>query len=193
MSKGAADQQIIRSTIATLDSIGPDGWCGYSYSWLGSVKARAFDGEGAAQALRIFSEDFCLKNSFHVNGDQSGTGKSKFTYRPFTLEGNFAFAAGIQEMLIQSHTGIVRLFPAVPRAWKNVSFKTLRTEGAFLVSAKMQNGEIVSVDALSEKGGDLKILNPFTKPDFKCSAPYKLKDNVLTIYTQPGQNIWMRN
>ena len=58
------------------------------------MKARAFDGEGAADALRTFAECFCLPNTFHANGDQTKSGKSKFTYRPFTLEGNFAFAAG---------------------------------------------------------------------------------------------------
>jgi alpha-L-fucosidase 2 len=193
VSKGEKDQQIIKSTIATLDRIGPDWWCGYSYSWLGNLKARAFDGDGAAEALRIFATDFCLKNSFHANGDQSGTGKSKFTYRPFTLEGNFAFASGIQEMLIQSHTSAIRLFPAVPRGWKNVAFNSLRAEGAFLVSAKMENGEVTSVSIVSEKGGDLKMYNPYRKDNFKCSSPCKKVDDILVIQTQPGQRIWMRN
>ncbi len=141
--------------------------------------------------LKIFATDFCLKNSFHVNGDQSGTGKSKFTYRPFTLEGNFAFAAGIQEMLIQSHTGIVRIFPAIPEEWKDVSFKSLRAEGAFLVSAKMEKGDVTDVDIISEKGGELKILNPFKNDAFKCSAPYTKSDDILVFQTKPGQKISM--
>ena len=93
------------------------------------MQARAFNGEEAAKALRTFAECFCLKNTFHANGDQSASGKSKFTYRPFTLEGNFAFAAGIHEMLLQSHTGVIRVFPAVPESWKNVSFNNLRAMG----------------------------------------------------------------
>jgi len=188
-SKGTTDQQIIKSTIATLDKVGPDGWCGYSYSWLGNIKARAFDGNGAAEALRIFASDFCLKNSFHVNGDQSGTGKSKFKGRPFTLEGNFAFASGIQEMLVQSHTGVIRIFPAIPLAWKEAGFNKLRAEGAFLVSATMESGDIIDVNILSERGGKLKIFNPFKNNDFKCSASYKLIDNILVIETGPGQKI----
>ena len=192
-SKGDKDQQIIKSTIATLDNVGPDEWCGYSYSWLGNIKARAFDGRGAAEALKIFAEDFCLQNSFHVNGDQSGTGKSKFTYRPFTLEGNFAFAAGIQEMLIQSHTGIVRIFPAIPEEWKNVSFTSLRTEGAFLISAKMEKGEVSFVEISSEKGGEIKLFNPFGPLTFKCSAKYKLNDNILVIQTESGQRITLHS
>ena len=193
LSKGEQDRQIIKNTIANLDKIGPDQWCGYSYSWLGNIKARAFDGNGAAGALKIFASDFCLKNSFHVNGDQSGTGKSKFTYRPFTLEGNFAFASGIQEMLIQSHTGIIRIFPAVPEEWKNVRFTTLRAEGAFLISAKMEKGVVTLVDIVSEKGGELKIFNPFMDSDFKCSAPYAFNDNILVIKTEPGQKIRIKS
>lgn len=94
----------------TLDKYGPGGWTGYSYSWLANLKARAFDGNGAAKALRIFAECFCLRNGFHANGDQSRSGKSGFTYRPFTLEGNMAFASGVQEMLLQSHSGVIRVF-----------------------------------------------------------------------------------
>jgi alpha-L-fucosidase 2 len=189
VSNGEMDKQIINSTIETLDRVGPDWWCGYSYSWLGNIKARNFDGVGAAEALKIFAEDFCLKNSFHVNGDQSGTGKSKMTYRPFTLEGNFAFASGIQEMLIQSHTGIIRLFPAIPSSWKDASFNNLRTEGAFLVSAALKNSEISEVKIFSEKGGELKLINPFREGSFTSSSPYSLKENNLVFQTEPGQQI----
>ena len=98
-----------------------------------------------------------------MNGDQSGTGKSKFTYRPFTLEGNFAFASGIHEMLLQSHTGTVQIFPAVPESWKDVSFKTLRTEGAFLISATRENGINTRVEITAEKGGTIRIVDPFNE------------------------------
>lgn len=190
-SKGEEDQKIIKSTIETLDRIGPDWWCGYSYSWLGNLKARAFDGEGAAEALRTFSECFCLKNSFHVNGDQTKSGKSKFVYRPFTLEGNFAFASGLQEMLIQSHTGTVRLFPAIPGNWKDLSFSKLRTEGAFLVSAKMEDGKVMEAEITSEKGGEIKILNPFPDNEINVSVPFKINENIISILITPGQLIKM--
>ena len=79
------------------------------------------------------------------------------TYRPFTLEGNFAFASGVQEMLMQSHAGFIELFPAVPDGWKDVSFQTLRAEGAYLVSAVRQNGLTKTVTITSEKGGTVKL------------------------------------
>lgn len=159
-SDGEQSQRIIRATLKKLKDYGPDYWVGYSYSWYANMQARAFNGEEAAQALRTFAECFCLPNTFHVNGDQSGTGKSLFTYRPFTLEGNFAFAAGIQEMLLQSHTGTVRVFPAIPADWKNVSFENLRAMGAFLVSATRKDGKVVSLSIYSEKGGPLNVVSP---------------------------------
>jgi alpha-L-fucosidase 2 len=154
---GEKEKTIIQNSLHQLDSIGPAGWCGYSYAWLSNLKARAKDGEGAAKALQIFAKAFCLVNSFHVNGDQTKSGYSSMTYRPFTLEGNFAFAAGVQEMLLQSHAGFIELFPAVPDGWKDVSFQTLRAEGAYLVSAVRQNGLTKSVTITSEKGGILKL------------------------------------
>ena len=189
-SDGEKSQHIIRATLKRLDEVGPDYWTGYSYSWLANMKARAFDGKGAAQALRTFAECFCLKNTFHANGDQTKSGKSRFTYRPFTLEGNFAFASGIQEMLLQSHTGTIRIFPALPEEWKDVSFGGLRAMGAFLVSAQMEGGEITRVRIYSEKGGMLKIARPGTlKPDknYTLSGP-----DILNIDTQAGEWIELK-
>ncbi|UVS01481.1 hypothetical protein NXW55_08150 [Bacteroides fragilis] len=189
-SDGEKSQHIIRATLKRLDEVGPDYWTGYSYSWLANMKARAFDGKGAAQALRTFAECFCLKNTFHANGDQTKSGKSRFTYRPFTLEGNFAFASGIQEMLLQSHTGTIRIFPALPEEWKDVSFEGLRAMGAFLVSAQMEGGEITRVRIYSEKGGMLKIARPGTlKPDknYTLSGP-----DILNIDTQAGEWIELK-
>jgi len=185
-SKGDKHKKIIENTIATLDAKGSDWWVGYSFSWLGNLKARAFDGDGAAEVLKKFATSFCLPNSFHVNGDQSGKGYSKFKYRPFTLEGNFAFAAGLQEMLIQSHTGIVHVFPAVPQSWKEINFKHLRTEGAFLISATKEKGVVTSVEIEATKGGVLKMKNPFGKKEFRCNVEYEINsENEIKIVTNP--------
>ena len=189
VSKGETDKQIIQNTLRNLEKIGPDYWCGYSYSWEGNLYARAFEGEKAAEALRVFAECFCLKNSFHANGDQCKAGHSTFTYRPFTLEGNFAFASGIQEMLIQSHTGVVKLFPAIPADWKDLSFTKLRTYGAFLVSAEMKNGAVSNIEIIAEKGGKLVLESPFKGKEFKTDFKYEMDGSNLVFETKPGEVI----
>lgn len=189
-SQGEKSQQIIKVTLKKLQDYGPDYWTGYSYSWFGNMKARAFDGEGAAEELRTFAECFCLRNTFHVNGDQTKSGKSKFTYRPFTLEGNFAFASGIQEMLLQSHTGIVRVFPAIPAGWSDVSFDNLRAMGAFVISAEKKAGKIVKLRVYPEQGGTLRIA--FPAGSSKVSVTGNEGDvteeaGIYTIETRKGQ------
>ena len=191
-SCGKKDIEIINASLADLYDKGTDNWCGYSYAWLGNLEARAGNGEAAASALKTFANCFCLKNSFHVNGDQSGTGKSKFTYRPFTLEGNFAFAAGIQEMLMQSQWDIIRVFPAIPASWKDVSFTNLRAEGAFVVSAVKKDGIVTEITILSEKGGSLLLQNPFGKGRIKIEGASHVKfrkSDLLEIETKPGDKI----
>jgi alpha-L-fucosidase 2 len=187
-SQGDSSRKIIDNTLGRLIEIGPDWWCGYSYSWLGNLYARAMKGEDAAEALKTFATCFCLPNSFHVNGDQTKSGKSKFTYRPFTLEGNFAFASGLQEMMLQSHTGIVRIFPAVPEAWKDISFRKMRTEGAFLITAVQSTGELKSVVVTSEKGGRMKLFNSFTGP-IKSDCSFEKDGDILILNLKPGQTI----
>ena len=191
-SNGQADKEIITNTLKNLEDKGSDYWVGYSFSWAANLYARAFEGDKAAEKLRVFAKCFCLKNSFHVNGDQCKVGHSKFTYRPFTLEGNFAFASAIQEMLLQSHTGIVKIFPAIPKNWKNVRFENLRAQGAFLVSATMQNGQVSYVKIVSEKGGKLILSNPFGDKEIKSAKNFNKQDGQIVIHFKEGETVVLR-
>lgn len=192
VSNDTTEKDIIAATIQKLEEKGTNKWIGFSFSWMGSIYARAFMGDKAAESLRIFAESFCLPNSFHANGDQSGKGYSDFRYRPFTLEGNFAFAAGINEMLLQSHSGVINIFPAIPKGWENISFYQLRAEGAFLVSAEMKNAKIEEVIIHSEKGGIAKIKNPFKAMDFNSQVKIDVKNNVLILNMKKGEKVILK-
>jgi alpha-L-fucosidase 2 len=181
--QAAGDQKIIDSSLKLLDSVGTQAWCGYSFSWLAALRARAHQGEGALEALRIFAEAFVSSNSFHLNGDQSGKGYSSFTYRPFTLEGNFAFAAGLQEMLLQSYGHNIQVFPARPKGWENASFQNLRAEGAFLVSADARK-----VKVTAEQGGQLRLVLP--PGQWQCNAACAQQpDGMWNKYMKKGESL----
>jgi len=162
LADGEQAARTIRATLTDLDRLGTSKWCGYSFAWLASVAARARDGAKAARALEIFATAFVLRNGFHANGDQSGKGYSTLTYRPFTLEGNFAAAAGLQEMLLQSHRGVIEVFPAIPAGWRDAAFETLRAQGAFLVSARRTGGSVEWVEITAERGGACRWRPPWT-------------------------------
>ncbi|HOH31274.1 MAG TPA: hypothetical protein PLC40_16455, partial [Candidatus Hydrogenedentes bacterium] len=75
---------------------------------------------------------------------------------------NSAAAAGLNEMLLQSHAGVIRVFPAIPKSWDNVSFSTLRAAGAFLVSASRENSRTTSITIQSETGVVPVVQCPWT-------------------------------
>jgi len=67
----------------------------------------------------------------------------------------------IDYLLLQSWGGVIRIFPAPPQRWKEMTFDNFRTEGAFLVSAAMRNGMVSGVKIHSEAGKTCVLQNPW--------------------------------
>ncbi len=177
-----ADRTIIKNSLKHMEQLGTRQWCGYSFSWAAALYARAREGDKAKEMLSIFAHNFCSSNSFHLNGDQKGGEYSSFTYRPFTLEGNFAFAQGLHEMLLQQKKGVIEIFPAIPAAWKTSSFTNLRTEGGILVSAERISGKTKRISLVSEKGGivSLRLPEKVFQID-RIDKAYTVEKGILTI------------
>lgn len=185
-----ADKPIIENSIRRIEKMGTRAWCGYSFAWMASLYARAYQADSALRQLQIFAANFCSTNSFHLNGDQKGGQYSNFTYRPFTLEGNFAFAQGVHELLLQSRQGYVEVFPAVPASWEEVSFNTLRATGGLLISAAKVEGLSTTVEIKAETSGLVHIKLPFTH--YQCSdrtKPIETKDGILTFLMSAGETV----
>lgn len=184
----SSDKTIIENSLKHIEEKGTRNWCGYSFAWMASLYARAYEADSVVKQLQIFASNFCSPNSFHLNGDQKGGQYSNFTYRPFTLEGNFAFAEGVQELLLQSRNGYIQVFPAIPSSWQNVSYNNLRAEGAFLISAKKENN-FFKIVIKSETGGDCKIKLPFIDFKFSGKKKYEIKNGIIIFSMQKNETV----
>jgi hypothetical protein len=72
----------------------------------------------------------------------------------------------LNEMLLQSFDGLLRVFPAVPPGKEPLRFHSLRAQGGFLVSAERRDGLTAYVIVQSLCGNGLRMLNPFVgEPD----------------------------
>lgn len=137
-------------------------WCGFSPVWTAGAAARVGRGGQARDLLREFMEVYTLPHSgLHLNFDFKGTGRGHAGAKCFTNEANSGFSAALLEMLLQSHNGVIRVFPAVPDDWRDIAFQNLRAQGAFLVSASRVNGEIKEVTLHSERGGAVRLQVPW--------------------------------
>ena len=93
-------------------------------------------------------------------------------------------AALVTEFLMQSVGDTIRVFPC----WssdQNASFKDLRAQGGFLVSADLADGRVQAVTVIATVGGPLRLLSPWKTILVNGKAMALGADGVVTIAAKP--------
>ncbi len=94
-------------------------------------------------------------------------------YTPLQVDGTLGVTAGITEMLVQSHEGIIDLLPALPDEWDNGSFNGVCVRGGFELNYSWEKGELVSLEIISKAGENCKINPGLTGTDYKVFSNKK--------------------
>ena len=165
-----------------------DHWCsldeafaGYSYTAAASLYAAIGDGDNAFNYLKLFLEKVPQPNTMYLELGEGGP----------TIETPLSFTSSLHEMLLQSWGGKIRIFPAIPTKWNNISFHNLRTEGAFLVSAVWENGYTTSISIKSLAGEpciiEFNMIEPIISIEGKQVQYVQYDAKSISVALEKGQ------
>lgn len=159
--------ELMEACRVVLDRRG-DGGTGWSRAWKVCFWARLRDGDRALKLLRSLWEPA----AFPGQGWSSGTYPNLFcAHPPFQIDGNFGGAAGIAEMLLQSHDTCIDLLPALPSSWPGGSFQGLRARGGIIVGCTWKNGRVETFSLLSPTDQTVTVRVPDTAQQIvRCKA-----------------------
>jgi alpha-L-fucosidase 2 len=167
---------------AVLEQRG-DGGTGFSRAWKMGLWARLYDGERAYKIFKGYIKEQAYPQIFAK------------CFTPLQVDGTFGVTAGITEMLMQSHEGVIDLLPALPEAWSKGSFDGVCARGAFELDMQWTDGRITHVDVLSRKGQTCRI-NPKTEvlvtADGKQIRCKTYKNGSVEFETMAGQRYTLK-
>ncbi len=130
---------------------------GWSMGWKVNLWARLLDGNHAYQ---LITDQLKLVGGRidSVNTKGGGTYPNLFdAHPPFQIDGNFGCTAGIAEMLVQSHDGVIHILPALPDQWPSGEITGLVARGGYVIDITWNDKKITKLKVSSRLGGNCRL------------------------------------
>ena len=187
IGRSEEDDKYANAMKVTLNTRGDEG-TGWSKAWKLNFWARLHDGNRSHALLRSAMKLTVPQGRF------GGVYTNLFdAHPPFQIDGNFGCTAGIAEMLMQSQGGYIELLPALPDAWKDGAFKGMKARGNFEVDVTWKEGQITSIEILSNAGAECMLKYPDAKSLKVSGAKVRvLADDRIAFDTVKGKRYTIR-
>lgn len=135
---------------------------GWTAAWLVALWARLFEPSRAAEVIQDYLSRLVSGNLLHRDGDI------------FQIDANFGLTGCIPELLLQSHTDVIRLLPALPRDWPDGSFHGLRARGGLSFDVTWRDGILTEAVVRASVAGAYRIALPDGERTVELAAGQQL-------------------
>lgn len=163
-----------------------DAGTGWSRAWKINFWARLGDGNRAWKLFKSLLHPAVDEQTGHHG---SGTFPNLFcSHPPFQIDGNYGGAAGIGEMLLQSHEGFINLLPALPDSWYAGSFRGMRVRGGASVDLDWKDGRVTKAVITASVPGTFVLKMPVGIKEAKVET-----GGHTYIYNGQKMNITLRS
>ena len=94
-------------------------------------------------------------------------------------------------MLLQSHGGVIKILPAIPKDWRSGEFKGLCARGGFVVGAEWKDGRLKGGTVESKLGGKCKLYLDgkvaIIEDENKNEIPAQFSGGITEFLTEKGK------
>ncbi len=165
----AEHNAVVQASINQWVNRGMGMWSGWCVPWASTLFARTGNTEAAVSTLHYWNENFVnegrgtLHNSnkpgasifYHPIYDKVPEGTSN--NEVMQLDAGFGALSAVFELLVQNREDGIYVLPNLHYQWKELSFENIRTEGAFQISANVNEGKVKEIKVKSLAGGTLRL------------------------------------
>jgi len=168
-----AHHKIVSRSLNHWNKMGMGNWTGWCVPWASTLCSRSGLPDSALSNLHLLAQQFT--NEGHAtlhNADCAGMfawddgslawhdnrkGSDFLYHEIMQMDAAMAAISAILEMIVSFRDGVVHIADRLPKAWRDLSFDRVRTEGGFIISGVVRHGRFYDLTVESTRGSELRL------------------------------------
>jgi alpha-L-fucosidase 2 len=186
----------VRIAVEKRLQVGLTDQSGWSLAQMANIYARLGEGNKALACLELITRACTGPNLFTYHNDWRSQGITMFwghgSQPPFQIDANFGITAAVQEMLLYSRPGMLKLLPSLPEKWIDGQASGMRARNGITVDITWnQQSRSMTAKLCADSTREITIKLPWVGKVFSSTTTGKsgFGDNYCKVILKAGENV----